>query len=97
MELRCLRRDPAQQPNITEVIGLLHDLLASSLSMETDLHDFFNVCMTQGRDDQGEKAQEFADELDEVRHTERHNVNSPHHISRPLSARVFSRKNGSNI
>ena len=97
MALRCLDQDPTRRPNMTEVIGLLHELLMSSLSMETDLHDFFEACKTWGRDGRGEKAQEFADELDEVRHTERHNVDSSHHRSRHLATWVFSRKNGNNI
>ena len=55
---------------MTEVVGLLRELLTSSLSMEADLRDFLEVCKTQGRDGQGGRAQEFVDELDEVRHTE---------------------------
>ena len=82
---------------MTDVIKLLDELLASSLSMETDLNDFFKVCMTRGRDGQGEKAQKFADELDEVRHTEKHGVNSSHHRFRHSTTWVFLRKNGSNI
>ena len=82
---------------MTEVVELLHELLASSLSLETDLHGFFKVCVTQGRDGRGERAQEFADELDEVRHTERHSVNFSNHRSRHLTTWVFPRKNGSNI
>ena len=97
MTLRCLHTDPAQQPNMTEVIGLLHGLLMSSLSMEADLRDFFEVCKTQGMDGRGEKAQKFADELDEVRRTGRHNVDSSHNQSRRLTSQVFTRKNGNNI
>ena len=95
--LRCLQKDPARQPNMTEVVGLLREMLMASLSMEADLRDFFEVCKTRGRDGQGEKAQKFADELDEVRHTERHNIKISYHRSRRLTIRVFSRKNGNNI
>ena len=97
MALRCLRTDPAQQPDMTEVVGLLCELLMPSLSLEADLHDLFEGSHTQGRDGRREKAQGFADELDEVRHTERHNVNSSHRRSRHLTAQVFSRKKGKNI
>ena len=93
----CWHQDPAQRPNMTEVIGLLSELLMSSLSMEGDLRDFFKVCETQGRDGLGEKAREFADELDEVCYAERLNTNPSHHKSRHLTTRVFSRKNGRNI
>ena len=78
------------------MIGLLRELLASSLSIEADLCDLFEVCKTQGRDGQGEKAREFAEEFDEVRHAERHDVSS-HRKSRHLTTQVFSRKNGRNI
>ena len=82
---------------MTEVVKLLHELLMSSLSMETDLRDFFEVCKTRSQDGLGEKAQEFADELDEVRNTERYNTNSSHNQSRRLTTHVFPRKNGSDI
>ena len=86
------------EPSMTEVVELLHELLASSLSLETHLHDFFKACVTQGRDGRGEEAQEFADELDEVCHTERHtSVDPSNHRSRHLTTWVFPRKNGSNI
>ena len=97
MTVRCLGKGPAQQPNMTEVVGLLRELLMSSLSMEADLRDFFEVCKTQGGVGQRGRAQEFADELDEVRHTERRNNNSSHQNSRPWTARVFARKNRRNI
>ena len=74
MILRCLHKDPVQRPNMSEVVGLLRELLMSSISREADLRDFLEICKTRGRDGQGEKAQEFADELDMVRHTERHNI-----------------------
>ena len=80
-----------------EVVGLLRKILAPPLSMEADLFDFFGAYKTRGRDGQREKAQEFADELDEVRHAERHNIYSSHHESRHLTTRVFARKNRSNI
>ena len=97
MTVRCWHQDPAQRPNIKEVIGLLRELLASSLSIEADLHGFFEVCKARGRDGQGEKAREFADELDEVRHAERHSINSSHRKSRHLTTQVFTRKYGRNI
>ena len=81
---------------MTEVIGLLRELLVY-LSMEADLRDFFEVCIARGRNGQGEKAHKFADELDKVRHGERHNINFSHHLSRRLTAQVLSRKSGSNI
>ena len=65
--------------------------------MEAALYDFFEAYKSQGRDGRREKAQEFANELDEVRHVERHNGNSSHHKSRHLTTQVFPRKNGSNI
>ena len=71
MTCRCWHQDPAQRPNITEVAGLLRELSLSPLSMEADLLNFFQVCKTQSRDHR-ERAQEFANELDEVRHAERH-------------------------
>ena len=97
MTVRCWHQDPTQRPKMTEVIGLLSELLMSSLSMEGDLRDFFKVCETEGRDGQGEKAREFADELDEVCYAERQNINPSHHKSRHLTTQVFSRKNGRNI
>ena len=95
--LRCMHQNPTQRPDIMEVIELLRELMMSSLSMEADLRDFFEVCKTRGRDGQGEKARQFADELDEVRRTESHSINTSYHRSRCLTARAFSRKNGSNI
>ena len=97
MMLRCVDKGSARQPSMTEVVELLRELLMSSLSMEADLRDFFEACKTQGQDGQGGKAQEFADELDEVRHTGRHNINSSHHQSRRLTTHNFPRKNGGDI
>ena len=82
---------------MAEVVGLLRELLTFSSSLEADLRDFLEVCKTRGRDGQGEKAREFADELDMVRHTERHNVWISHHGSRHWTAQIFPRKNGSSI
>ena len=79
---------------MTEMIGLLRELLVYSLSMEADLRGFSEVCKTQGRDGQGEKAREFTAELDEVRHAERRDVNSSHCASRHSTIQTFSRKNG---
>ena len=87
----------AQQPNMTEVIGLLRELPMSSLSMEADLRDVFEMCMTRSKNGQGEKAQELADEFDELRHTEKYSINSSHHRSKHLTTRVLSRKNRNNI
>ena len=97
MVLLCLYLGTAQQLNMTEVVGLLGELLMSSLFMEADLRDFLEVCKTRGRDGQGEKARRFADKLDEVRHTQRHSVNSSHHRFRHLKTRIFPRKNKSSI
>ena len=97
MALRCFHEDPAQQPNITEVIGLLHELLMPSLSIEADFRNFLEVCKARGMDGQGWKAQKFADKLDEVRHTESHKINSSYRRSRHLTTRIFPRKNGRNI
>ena len=97
MTVRCWHQDPAQRPNMKEVVGLLRKTLAPPLSMEADLYDFLVSCKIRGRDGQREKAQGFADELDEVRRAERHNINSSHHRSRHLKTQVFARKNGSNI
>ena len=97
MTVRCWHQDPAQRPSITEVTGFLRELSVSAMSMEANLLDFFEVCKTSGRDGQREKAQEFVDELDEVRHVERRNVRSSHHKSRHSTTQVFPRKNGSNI
>ena len=97
MTLHCFHSDPAQQPNMTEVVGLLRELLMSSFSMETNLRNFLEVCKTRGVDGQGEKAQKFADKLDEVRHIDWHNINSSHHGSRHLATQIFPRKNGGNI
>ena len=97
MTLRCLHRDPAQRPNMMAVVGLLCEMVVSSLSMEAALRDFFKVCKTQGRDGRGEKAQEFADELDEVRYTEILIAGSSHRKSRHLTTQDFSRTNGSII
>ena len=82
MTVCCWDQDPVQRPAMTEVVRLLRELLVSSLSIEADLRDFFQVYKSWGRDNQGEKAQEFADRLDEVRHDVGHNIRAPHHTSR---------------
>ena len=69
MTVRCWDQDPVQRPAMTEVVRLLREVLVSSFSIEDDLNDFFQVRRTWGRVDQREKAQEFADMLDKVRHT----------------------------
>ena len=70
MTVRCWHQDPAKRPTMTEVVELLRELLVLSLSIEADLSNFFRARGTLGKDDQGQKAQEFADRLDEVCHTE---------------------------
>ena len=71
MVVQCWDQDPARRPTMTEVIGHLHELLVSSLSIEADLRDFFRACGTLRENDRGEKAQDFADRFDEVCRTER--------------------------
>ena len=61
---------------MAEVVELLRELLVQSHSIEADPPDFLQLCKTLAKEDQREKAQEFADRLDEVRHTERHNIRS---------------------
>ena len=78
MTVRCWHKDPAQRPRMTEVIELLRELLVSSLSIEADLNDFLKTYKTWAKDDQGKKAQGFADKLDEVCHTEGHNTRDVH-------------------
>ena len=97
MTCRCWHQDPARRPNITEVAAFLREWSASSFFMETSLRYFFEVCKTQGKDGRREKAQEFVDEFDKVRHAERRNVNSSHHKSRNLTTQTFPGKNGINI
>ena len=96
MIVRCWNEVPARRPSMTEVVGLLSKMMVSSFSMEADFRDFFEVCKSRGRDGQREKAQEFADELDEVRHTEMRITNSSHRNSRHLTTKTFTRKNGNN-
>ena len=97
MTVRCWHQDPAQRPMMTEVVELLHELPVLPRSIEVDPRDFLQVCKTLAKEDQGEKAQEFADRLDEVRHTERHNIRSPHHTSRFLKIQTSTNKNAKNI
>ena len=97
MTVRCWHQDPAQRPMTTEVVELLRELLVSSHSAEADLSDFFQVYDTWDKEDQGERAQEFADRLDEVRHIEKHDIRSPHHISRFLTMQTLMNRNASNI
>ena len=82
---------------MTEVVGLLHESLVSSLSIEADLSDFFQACKIRDKDGQETKAQEFADRLDEVRHTKRHNLRSSHHTSRSLIMQIFTNRNANII
>ena len=92
MTVCCWHKDPARRPTMTEVIELLRELLVSSLSIEADLDDFIKTYKNwdRGDHDQEKKAQEFADRLDEVRHTERHNIASSHHTSRFSTMRIFT-------
>ena len=96
MTVRCWHQDPAQRPTMTEVVGFLREILASSHSIEADLNDFFQVCKTMGKEDQGEKAQVFADRLDEVRRTEKHNIRSPYLTPRFLTMQTLTNKNANN-
>ena len=57
-----------------EVVELLDELLASSLSIEADLNNFFHGRQALGKDEQVQKAQEFADRFDEVRHTDTYSI-----------------------
>ena len=50
-----------------------------------------------GKDDQGAKAQGFADRLYKVRHTEKHNIRSPHHTSRFLTMQISTNEHANNI
>ena len=109
MTVRCWHQDPAQRPTMTGVVRLLREShlsslsvpprkpLVPSLSIEADLTDFFRMCKTWAKDDQREKAQDFADRFDEVRHTERHNTRFPHHTPRFLTVQIFTNENASNI
>ena len=97
MTVHCWHQDPVQRPKMTEVVGFLRELLVLSLSIDTDLGGFFKVYKTRGNDDRREKAQEFADRLDEVRHTEGHDIRSFHYASRFLIMQIFKRKTARNI
>ena len=97
MTIRCWHQDPAQRPMMTEVVELLRELLVLPRTVETDPRDFLQVCKTLAKENQGEKAQDFADRLDEVRHTEKYNIRSPHHTSRFLKIRTSTNKNAKNI
>jgi len=90
MTVRCWHQDPAQRPTMTEVVELLRELLVSSLSIEADLNGLLQAYKTWDKDGQGKKAQEFADRLDEVCHTEGHAIASSHHISRFLMLQIFT-------
>ena len=76
--VRCWDQDPAQRPTMTEVVRFLGKLPVF-LFIEADLSDCLQACKTWDEYDQGKKAQGFADMLDEVRHTDRHNITSSHH------------------
>ena len=93
MTVRCWHKDPAQRPAMTEVIELLRELLVSSLSIEADLNDFIQEYRAWDKDDQGKRAQEFSDRLDEVRHTEGHNIMPSHHTFRFLAMKIFTNDN----
>jgi hypothetical protein len=74
MTVCCWRQDPAQRPIMVEVVEFLDELLASSLSIETDLNHFFHMRQALCKDEQVQKAQEFADRFDEVRPIEVHRI-----------------------
>ena len=74
MTVRCWRQDPTQRPKMMEVVELLDELLASSLSIEADLDNFFHTRQALGKDEQVQKAQQFADRFDNVRHAEVHSI-----------------------
>ena len=93
MTVRCWHKDPAQRPTMAEVIELLRELLVSSLTIEADLSDFLKTYKTCSKDDQGKKAQEFADRFDEVCHTGGRNITSSHHTFRFLTIRIFINEN----
>jgi len=97
MTSRCWLKDPTQRPAVAEVIGILHEFLIYSLSIEATLRDFISACGTWDEDNQGKTAQEFADRLDEVCHAERHSIRSTHYTSRSLTNQIFTNKNASNI
>ena len=97
MVVRCWSQDPAQRPTITEATRPLYESLVSSLSIEADLNDFFQACKAQDKDDHGEKAQQFTDRLDEVRHTKRHNFRPSYHTSRSLAMQILINGNGNDI
>lgn len=59
---------------MVQVVELLDELLASSLSIETDLDSFFHTRQTLGKDEQVQKAQEFADRFDQVRQAKVHGI-----------------------
>ena len=97
MTVHCWSQDPARRPIMTEVAGLLRELLASSLSVEVGLSAFFHVCNTWDKDDQRKKAWEFADRLDQVRHTEKRDIRSSHHTPRLWTTQIFTNENANNI
>ena len=97
MTARCWHQDPAQRPTMTEVVGLIRELLVASLSIEADINDFLQAYKTWGRDDQGEKAQEFVDRLDEVRRDIRRHIIIPHHAPRFLTMQIFANISANNI
>ena len=93
--VRCWHKNPAQRLAMTEVIERLHELLLSSL--EADLSDFLQAYKTWDEEVQGKKAQEFADRLDEVCHTERCDIRPLNHVSRFLTIQFFTSTGANNI
>lgn len=67
---------------MAEVVEVLDELLASSLSIEADLNNFFHVRQALGKDEQVQKAQEFADRFDHVRHTDVYCIGLTDHATR---------------
>jgi len=93
--VHCWRKDPAQRPTVARVVELLREPLLSSL--EADLSDLLQAYKTWDEDVQGKRAQELADRLDGVRHTERRDIRSLHHVSRFLTIHIFTSTSANNI
>ena len=82
---------------MTEVIGLLHEFLVHSLSIEAGLTDFSRACETLDEASQVQRAREFVNILDKVRRVGKCNIRSSHHTSRFLTMRIFANENANNI
>lgn len=69
MTIRCCHQDPAQRPNMEEMIGFFRRSLLYSRFKEADPRNSFEACKTQGRDGLAEEARGFTEELDKARYT----------------------------